>query len=47
LIDDGDYRVKYARLNAYNEYYHLAGEQKYDMVYLKKALEKKNQNTLI
>jgi hypothetical protein len=47
LIDDGDYRVKYARINGYNEYYHLAGKQKYDMVYLKKALEKKNQNTLI
>jgi hypothetical protein len=47
VIDDGDYKVKYVRNNGYNSYYHLAGEQKYDKEYLKKALEKKNQNTII
>jgi hypothetical protein len=47
IIDDGKYRVKYARLNLYNEYYHLAGEQKYDVEYLKKTLEKKTKNTII
>ena len=47
VIDKNDYKVKYARHNSYNEYYHLAGEQKYDKDYLKSALEKKNQNTII
>jgi hypothetical protein len=47
VIDDGDYKIKYARLNAYNEYYHLAGEQKYDIDYLKKTLEKKTKSTII
>jgi hypothetical protein len=47
IIDENDYKLKYARLNPYNEYYHLAGEQKYDKDYLKRSLEKKNQNTLI
>ena len=47
VIDEYGYKVKYIRDNRYNEYYHLAGPQKYDIDYLKKALEKKNVNTLI
>lgn len=47
IIDENDYKVNYVRENRYNEYYHLAGEQKYDKEYLKSALEKKNQKTVI
>lgn len=47
IIDENDYKVNYIRHNRYNEYYHLAGPQKYDVKYLKSALEKKNQKTII
>ena len=47
IIDDNNFIVKYAREYGYNEYYHLAGEWKYEKNFLKKALEKKNKNTMI
>lgn len=47
IIDEYGYKINYIRNNRYNQYYHLAGPQKYDREYLKKALEKKNKNTLI
>jgi len=47
IIDYGSYTVKYVRSNPYNEYYHLAGENKYERGFLEEKLEKKNEDTLI
>jgi len=47
IIDKNDYRVSYAKLNTHNKYYHLAGEQKYDINYLKNIIEKTLQRPII
>ena len=47
IIDENEYKVKYAKHQRQNEYYHLAGAQKYNKNYLKNILEKKDTNSLI
>jgi len=44
IIDDNSYNVIYAKNN--NEYYHLAGRQKYKNGYLKKLFNKNNKTIL-
>jgi len=47
VIDENGYIVSYAKHNKKNEYYHLAGEQKYENDYLNKILERKNNQSII
>lgn len=47
VIDEERYIVSYAKQNKKNEYYHLAGEQKYEKGYLNKILERKNKESII
>ena len=47
VIDENEYTISYAKHNKKNEYYHLAGAQKYENGYLNRILERKNKNTII
>lgn len=47
VLDGGNYIISYAKHNRKNEYYHLAGEQKYNREYLHKVLSRKNKQSII
>lgn len=42
LIDEKNYKVKYAKFTKGNKYIHLAGEQKYKIGYINKIIRKKS-----
>lgn len=47
LIDKNECVVKYIRDDRYNQYYHLAGPQKYDKDYLLEVVNRKSKTSVI